>query len=289
MIQIDNSFFQEEIREGYLVTAEKKALWGIMLDLLSVFQDICSRHNLKYWADGGTLLGAVRHQGFIPWDDDVDILMKREDYDKFCQICQDEIQKPYFLQNWSTDFIGISYSRLMNEDTAYFDVPPQKDMLTKRGISIEIHPCDIMPNDDFLFSAENFNLWNIKREMSVFFSLFKSGKITIEELRQKLDSLIEKYNLECQKYNAVETGIWGCMGITEENFGRKKHFASDGYDEPIMLQFEMFQIPVPRDYEKVLTDIYGDWQIINKNDTNHKTVLFDANKSYKEYIDEAKY
>ena len=56
-----------------------------------------------------------------------------------------------------------------------------------------------------------------------------------------------------------------------------------------MLQFEMFQIPVPRDYEKVLTDIYGYWQIINKNDTNHKTVLFDANKSYKEYIDEAKY
>ena len=54
MIQIDNSFFQEETRDEYLVTAEKKALWGIMLDLLSVFQDICSRHNLKYWADGGT-------------------------------------------------------------------------------------------------------------------------------------------------------------------------------------------------------------------------------------------
>ena len=72
----------EEVRNGYLITAETKKVWAVQIDLLKHLVDACQRHNLKIWADGGTLLGTVREHGYIPWDDDIDMFMLREDYER---------------------------------------------------------------------------------------------------------------------------------------------------------------------------------------------------------------
>ena len=91
-----------EMRDGYPVAPEMKKLWAVELDLLRVFLSHCERHGLKCWVEGGTLLGAVRHKGFIPWDDDLDVAMMRDDYDRLCQIGNDGLSEPYFLQTaWS--------------------------------------------------------------------------------------------------------------------------------------------------------------------------------------------
>ena len=79
---LPEDFLNEETRDGFLVTQSTKAIWAIELDLLNEFMHVCEENNLSYYAIGGTLLGAIRHRGFIPWDDDIDIAMKREEYEK---------------------------------------------------------------------------------------------------------------------------------------------------------------------------------------------------------------
>ena len=102
-VKLPDSFFHEEVRDGYLVTAKVKELWAVQIDLLCELDRVCKKYNLKYILDFGTLLGAVRHKGFIPWDDDLDVSMLREDYDKLMEVGPTEFTHPYFLQNHDTE------------------------------------------------------------------------------------------------------------------------------------------------------------------------------------------
>lgn len=90
-------YFRDENRNGFAVSECMKRYWAASLHSLEIFDDICKRHGLKYWADCGTMLGAVRHKGFIPWDDDIDIGMLREDYNEFLKIAPYELPPEYVV------------------------------------------------------------------------------------------------------------------------------------------------------------------------------------------------
>ena len=102
-INIPDSFLDEEERCGYIVSKQMKEVWAVELDLLAELLRVCKKHGIKVFASGGTMLGAIRHKGFIPWDDDIDMMMFRSDYDKLCAIAAEEFVEPYFFQTEYTD------------------------------------------------------------------------------------------------------------------------------------------------------------------------------------------
>lgn len=86
-----NINMQDEYIDGYFVSSKTKKIWNIELDMLKLLDDICKKYSLKYFVAYGTLLGAVRHKGFVPWDDDIDVFMLRDDYNKLARIAPAEI------------------------------------------------------------------------------------------------------------------------------------------------------------------------------------------------------
>ena len=102
-INLPQNFLDEETRCGFTISEKLKEVWAVELDLLSEFDRVCKKYGIKYIASGGTMLGAARHHGFIPWDDDVDLMMMRDEYDKLCEIAPTEFKHPYFFQTEDTD------------------------------------------------------------------------------------------------------------------------------------------------------------------------------------------
>ena len=111
------SFFYEEERCGFPISANMKKIWAIELDLYLKFAAICERYRLRYYLIFGSLLGAIRHKGMIPWDDDMDVCMPREDYNFLCKNCISEFNDPYILQTPFSD-VGsfFSFAKIRNKN-----------------------------------------------------------------------------------------------------------------------------------------------------------------------------
>ena len=194
-IQLPEGFLDEEVRCGYLVNHEMKKAWAVMLDLLAEFDRVCKKHNIRYFASGGTMLGAVRHKGFIPWDDDIDVMMERTDYEKLCKVGPSEFKHPYFLQNKYTDpECPDIMSKLRNsETTAFFGVEEHGFMKYNKGIFMDIFPLDKIPDnieiqkqfyDDL--KAELKKLYEVGRSLGIFSETNKKVQRQVKHLLHSL-------------------------------------------------------------------------------------------------------
>lgn len=102
-MEFSREFFYDEVQDGFYVPALMKRSWGAQLEILSEIDRICKKWDISYYMAYGSLLGAIRHRGFIPWDDDIDIMMFRRDYDKFRQLVQEELSEDMFFASMETD------------------------------------------------------------------------------------------------------------------------------------------------------------------------------------------
>lgn len=291
-ICLPDGFLEEEIRCGYTVTKNMKKVWAVELDLLVKFLEICKKYNIRYFATSGTLLGAVRHKGFIPWDDDIDVAMLREDYEKFIAVAQNELSYPYFLQTPKTD---INYFRghiqLRNsETTGILSVESESKLPFNQGIFIDIFPLDKMPDSKFirrnyLLTVKLLNKY-IKAIKKPCYNDFKKELVAnILKFSTKIwseERIVSAYDSLCDKYNQKEMAQLSHFSL---NFGEKNCIWDvDWYQKTVELQFEFIKLDAPISYDLLLTKIYGDYMTFKHSPTVHGEVIFDTEKSYKSYF-----
>ena len=144
----------QTVMPEYEISPETRELFKVNLDLLKKFKSICEKYSITYYASCGTLLGAVRHEGFIPWDDDMDLFLMWDDYKKFLEVAPKECSYPYFFQSHLTEDEGeASASRLRRSDTTGY-TQWEKNNITdvnyNKGIFIDIFPIFYVPDTKFM-------------------------------------------------------------------------------------------------------------------------------------------
>lgn len=293
-INLPDSFFEEEVRSGYTVRKEMKKIWAVELDLMDRFLRACKKYDLKCYADAGTLLGAVRHRGFIPWDDDIDLVMFREDYDKMVALADREFEKPYFFQNaYSDEGYCRGHAQFRNSDTTGI-LGDEKDMCCKYnlGIFIDIFVLDGVVNNQLLLEVQK---WKVFLEKGLMYHcLFGEGKrnnwkhrlckvavqIGWKGENRAIFKLMED---DLRRYPVDKCRLVAPLGFAFETKKRvrDKHL----YDQEIWLDFEMMKIPAPAGYHEFLSARYGDYMKPVKVPTTHGEVFFDVDRPYDYYME----
>lgn len=266
---------------------ELEDLQNCELDILKQFINVCDKLNVNYFVIGGTLIGAVRHKGFIPWDDDIDVCMLREDYEKFLREGQKYLDDKYFIQTYKTDNeYPNNFAKIRNSETTFIE-SSIKHLNINHGVYIDIFPLDnLYKYNKFksklisysllydFFKQSNNRLKRIFNKIAKFIY----GNQDKIKLCEKLDSIYTKCN---NKNIDILTNYCGAWGIKKES-----HKKSD-FDDYIMLQFEDIQVKAPIGYDRVLKDTYGDYMKLppkEKQVAHHFSDVIDTKKSYKEYI-----
>lgn len=241
------------------------------LKILLEFKRICEKHNIQYFLMWGTLLGAVRHQGFIPWDDDIDVGMLRSEYVKFLTICNDELSQEFFLQTFESDSgYANSFAKLRLNGTEGPE-PENKDILNHKGIWIDIFPLDHVPNNhlsrkvhilklmilsQICFIKYNYTIKPTKLVRKVLYLVlrFFSTVFSKTQIIRMIEKLLQKYNGRHTDYY-----ISSYFYVDPYSGGLPSCFPSEIFSHLSKLEFEGILFPVPADYTTYLECAYGDY------------------------------
>jgi lipopolysaccharide cholinephosphotransferase len=282
---IPDKFLEAEERNGYLVSAKMKRVWAVQMDLMQKLLDVCKKHGLRIWAEGGTLLGAVREKGWIPWDDDMDFVMLRKDYDRLVQMAPEEFSSPYYFQHWTTEkryARGIAQIR-MDNTSGILDFHGEMFIFRHQGIYIEVLPMDEIPDDQ-----KAYRLWKEEYREKIY-ALKSSVNFDMLHPFNSLKWMrnFDKLAMECD--NCAKRYDDGSHDNVAILVYKVKHtHKKSWFDDTVYLPFEYLTIPAPSGYHEVLRQYYGDYMTPVQCESPHIYWKLDPDTDYHSYLREQK-
>lgn len=260
-----------------------------LLNMLGWFHEYCIANGIRYYAAGGTVIGALRHKGFIPWDDDIDLVVPREDYNRLItgfnrQIDHYILESPY---SGNDDYL-YSYAKLYDTDTTLTE---KMHYPCRRGVYIDIFPLDGigMTEQEALAAfhqVDKKNMFLMTRTCVIRRDRiwYKNASIMVSRLipsfvvnNKQLSISVDKLANSLNNTNAIY--VANLMGTYRDREIIKKEF----FGRPTLYRFEDIEIFGPEMYDLYLSKIYGDWKTPppeEKRYTKHDFIEFDLNKSY---------
>lgn len=256
-------------------------------DMLREFIRVCETLNLQYYVLGGTLLGAVRHQGFIPWDDDIDVGMPREDYEVFLARAQELLPENLFLQTAQTDpNYPANFAKIRNSNTTFVE-DSLRNCAINHGVYIDVFPLDYYPRKGQkmltirhtllkLRISDAFSVNGMKRKTKLVRALTRFIYPTVTDAVAKREKLMKAFSEG--EYLANHCGAWGVKEIIPAHW----------YAEGTPVTFEGIQVMAPVMWHEWLTQMYGDYMQlppVEKRVAHHYVAAFDLMKPYTAYIE----
>lgn len=258
--------------------------------LLTMFTEICDKLGLRYFLICGSALGAVKYKGFIPWDDDVDVGLFREDYEVFLEKAPDFLPEHIFLQNYRTDpaFPAI-FSKLRNSATAYIERSASR-LPINQGIYIDIFPLDGYPED-------NSKQKHLERQKQIYRRLLSTAYLPncwwkwlfifpfrLLGIHKHTAALAQQYEKLITQYSTANSKLIANHGNWQ---GKLEYAPTEQYGNGIWGEFEGLKVRLPEQYDAYLHQKYGDYTSdppIEEQVGHHYSIAYDCNRSYKDML-----
>ena len=239
---------------------ELSELQELVYAIFKDFARVCEKHNIKYSLEGGTLLGAVKYGGFVPWDDDIDIIMHRSEYNKFLKIAPKELGEDFFLQSYNNvrEF-PLNYAKICYNKSQIYDYDYSHLKSMNHGIFIDIFPIDNVRPEKLKNQLHIIGLLTGARKTKLNIKLTRVSKA--KKIIYKIVSLLpmsvlcKLLDFECSKYNGHDTGF--CYEVCNSN-ANFKPLSSDIYSELEYVKFKDGEYLAVKRYDEFLKSRFGE-------------------------------
>lgn len=256
-----------------------------LVGLLKEFDRICRQLDIPYVLFAGTMLGAVRHQGFIPWDDDVDVILLREDYDRFMEEAERLLDRDkFYLQQEFSCHWPMYFSKLRLNNTTCLEKYHPKDPAIHQGISMDIFPCDNAAKSHF-----GRKMQFLASKVVIAKSLDKRGYDTDSRKKKLFMALCRllpmKLFLKLTKWGRKDSEMVHSFLGGSSSFS-KSVYPRIWFTDPAAMRFEEGEYPVSKHYDALLRQLYGDYTVLPPEDqrtVKQHAILIDLERSYEEY------
>lgn len=273
---------EKEVIKAATLEEHQKAIYTI----LEEFDRVCNLLDIPYYLFAGTMLGAVRHNGFIPWDDDLDILMMRNDYNRFLNEADKYInKKKFYVQKEFTDHWPMFFSKMRLNGTACLEKYHPKDHKMHEGVYIDLFPCDNASENIFLRKIQ-FYASKIVISKSLYQRGYETDSIIKKCFMQVCRGLSKKFFIKVSRLEKNNDSSYVHIFYGASRKYEKSVFLREMFSDSIEVQFQDKLYPIPKEYDLLLTKLYGEYKELppeSERKCKVHAILVDLNHSYEEY------